>query len=71
MGDKEAADKRMGEQFRKEFLEVMEMLQPAGQPKAPGEMGRRGPKLGDSHSARAAMRERELAAKRKKAGARK
>lgn len=57
------ADERMAEQFRQEFLDAMQSRQQqkrVTQPKMPGDVGQKGPKLGGSRSARAAMREREL-----------
>jgi len=60
-GDDEAADEKIAEQFRKDFLAAMEMRRrhrAPGQPKPPGEAAHRGPKLGGSRSARAAMREK-------------
>ena len=61
-------DEKIAEQFRKDFIDAMESRQRnrhSGQPKMPagklGDVGQRGPKLGGSRSARAAMRERELA----------
>lgn len=62
-------DERIAEQFRQDFMDAMESRQrhrTAGQPKMPaggkpGEVGQKGPKLGGSRSARAAMREKELA----------
>ena len=65
-------DEKIAEQFRQDFMDAMESRQrhrTAGQPKMPvgkpGEVGQRGPKLGGSRSARAAMRERELAEQQK------
>jgi Hepatocellular carcinoma-associated antigen 59 len=65
-------DERIAEQFRQDFMDAMESRQrnrTAGQPKMPlgkpGEVGPKGPKLGGSRSARAAMRERELAEQQK------
>ena len=61
-------DEKIAEQFRQDFMDAMESRQrtrTSGQPKMPsgkpGEVGPKGPKLGGSRSARAAMRERELA----------
>jgi hypothetical protein len=61
-------DEKIAEQFRRDFIDAMESRQrhrTSGQPKMPvgkpGEVGQKGPKLGGSRSARAAMRERELA----------
>lgn len=61
-------DEKIAEQFRQDFMDAMESRQrnrTSGQPKMPvgkpGEVGQKGPKLGGSRSARAAMRERELA----------
>lgn len=65
-------DEKIAEQFRQDFMDAMESRQrnrTAGQPKMPvgkpGEVGQKGPKLGGSRSARAAMRERELAEQQK------
>lgn len=67
--DDQAADDRVAEQFRKEFLEAIQSRRRvtrtkntkiAAKPEAP-----RGPKLGGSRSARAAMRERQEKASRK------
>lgn len=67
--DDQAADDRVAEQFRKEFLEAIQSrrrvtrtknTKTAAKPEAP-----RGPKLGGSRSARAAMRERQEKASRK------
>ena len=65
-------DEKIAEQFRQDFMDAMESRQrkrTAGQPKMPvgkpGEVGPKGPKLGGSRSARAAMRERELAEQQK------
>ena len=65
-------DEKIAEQFRQDFMDAMESRQrnrTAGQPKMPagkpGEIGQKGPKLGGSRSARAAMRERELAEQQK------
>lgn len=65
-------DERIAEQFRQDFMDAMESRQrnrTSGQPKMPvgkaGEAGPKGPKLGGSRSARAAMRERELAEQQK------
>ena len=62
------ADEKIAEQFRQDFMDAMESRQrnrTAGQPKMPtGKLGdalQKGPKLGGSRSARAAMREKELA----------
>lgn len=61
--DDQAADDRMAEQFRREFMDaISERRQKMSQPKkkpAPGapDDKPRGPKLGGSRSARAAMRE--------------
>ncbi len=61
-------DEKIAEQFRQDFVDAMESRQrnrTAGQPKMPvGKLGdalQKGPKLGGSRSARAAMREKELA----------
>ena len=65
-------DEKVAELFRQHFMDAMESRQrnrTAGQPKMPvgkpGEVGQKGPKLGGSRSARAAMRERELAEQQK------
>lgn len=65
-------DEKIAEQFRQDFMDAMESRQrnrTSGQPKMPagkpGEVGQKGPKLGGSRSARAAMRERELAEQQK------
>ena len=61
------ADERIAEQFRQDFMDAMQARQrhhAAGQPKPPAgkasETSQKGPKLGGSRSARAAMREKEL-----------
>ncbi|KAL9623649.1 MAG: hypothetical protein Q9160_002105 [Pyrenula sp. 1 TL-2023] len=65
------ADERVAEQFKQDFIEAMQSrkrTRTAGQPKPPGgsstgkagESVSRGPKLGGSRNARAAMREKEL-----------
>ena len=70
--DDQAADDRIAEQFRKEFMDaVSSRQQKAAQAKKPAKGKEvddqpRGPKLGGSRSARAAMREREEAEKKKK-----
>lgn len=70
--DDQAADDRIAEQFRREFMDaVSSRHQKAAQAKKPAKGKEvddqpRGPKLGGSRSARAAMREREEAAKKKK-----
>ena len=70
--DDQAADDRVAEQFRREFMDaISSRRQRAAQNKKSskgkeGEDQHRGPKLGGSRSARAAMREREEAAKKKK-----
>ena len=66
----EAADERVAEQFRREFLDAQQARRrrqptsnvPKG--KETKESKSKGPKLGGSRSARAAMRERELAEKK-------
>jgi hypothetical protein len=65
-------DEKIAEQFRQDFMDAMESRQrnrTSGQPKMPvgktSEVGQKGPKLGGSRSARAAMRERELAEQQK------
>ncbi|KAI9738845.1 MAG: hypothetical protein M1834_008352 [Cirrosporium novae-zelandiae] len=72
--ESEAADDRIAEQFRREFMDAIQSRrQRAPRPSANSARGTggkpeppRGPKLGGSRSARAAMRERELAASGKK-----
>ena len=71
--DDQAADDRIAEQFRREFLDAISSRQKraAQSKKAKGkkkevDVQPRGPKLGGSRSARAAMREMEEAAKKKK-----
>lgn len=65
------ADERVAEQFKQDFMDAMQARQrhrTAGQPKAPskpGEQPQRGPKLGGSRSARAAMREQQEKALKK------
>jgi hypothetical protein len=67
------ADDRIAEQFKQDFMDAMQARQrnrTAGQPKAPnlkpGEQPPpRGPKLGGSRSARAAMREQQEKALKK------
>lgn len=65
------ADERVAEQFKQNFMEAMQSrkrTRTGGQPKPPGGTGTgrpgesvsRGPKLGGSRNARAAMREKEL-----------
>ena len=72
--DDQAADDRIAEQFRREFLDAISSRQKraaqsrkaAKGKKKPADAPSRGPKLGGSRSARAAMRERDEAAKKKK-----
>ena len=69
--DDQAADDRIAEQFRREFMDAISSRQKraAQSKKSKGKEADdqpRGPKLGGSRSARAAMREREEAAKKKK-----
>ena len=70
--DDQAADDRIAEQFRREFMDAISSRQKrAAQAKKSGKRKEadeqpKGPKLGGSRSARAAMREREEAAKKKK-----
>ncbi len=66
------ADDRVAEQFKQDFMDAMQARQrnrTAGQPKPPtlkpGEQVQRGPKLGGSRSARAAMREQQEKAAKK------
>jgi hypothetical protein len=65
-------DDRIAEQFKQDFMDAMQARQrnrTAGQPKPPtlkpGEQVQRGPKLGGSRSARAAMREQQEKAMKK------
>ncbi|KAL1962204.1 hypothetical protein VTN77DRAFT_9925 [Rasamsonia byssochlamydoides] len=56
--DDQAADDRIAEQFRRDFLEAIQSRRRAARPrKATKSDAPRGPKLGGSRSARAAMRE--------------
>jgi hypothetical protein len=67
MDDQQAADDRVAEQFRRDFMDAMQSrrrTRPAAKPVANVE-GPRGPKLGGSRSARAAMREKEAQAGKK------
>lgn len=70
--DDQAADDRIAEQFRREFMDAISSRQQKGAHAKKPVKGKevddqpRGPKLGGSRSARAAMREREEAAKKKK-----
>ena len=66
-----AADERLAEQFRREFLDAMSQrreksnkMPGSGAGAKPGEERPKGPKLGGSRNARAAMKEREEAAAR-------
>ncbi|KAF7513158.1 hypothetical protein GJ744_010554 [Endocarpon pusillum] len=66
------ADDRIAEQFKRDFIDAMQARhrnRTAGHPKAPnlkpGEQVQRGPKLGGSRSARAAMREQQEKAAKK------
>ncbi|KAL9125894.1 MAG: hypothetical protein Q9217_004967 [Psora testacea] len=71
-GDDQAADDRIAEQFRRDFLEAIHQRRAKARhkPQSSGGGGKgkavnerpKGPKLGGSRSARAAMREREEAA---------
>ena len=70
--DDQAADDRLAEQFRREFMDaVSSRKQKASQAAKPAK-GKvvddrpKGPKLGGSRSARAAMREKEIEASKKK-----
>ncbi|KAJ9667822.1 hypothetical protein H2201_002008 [Coniosporium apollinis] len=71
-GDDQAADDLIAEQFRQEFMEqIRNNNVRRTQPKPPGAAGKgevqaRGPKLGGSRSARAAMRAQEEKAAKKK-----
>jgi hypothetical protein len=65
-------DDRIAEQFRRDFIDAMQARhrhRTSGQPKPPalksGDQPQRGPKLGGSRSARAAMRERQEKAAKK------
>lgn len=66
------ADERVAEQFKQDFIEAMQSRKrnrTSGQPRQPGVSGGdapRGPKLGGSRNARAAMREKEMQQKGKK-----
>ena len=68
----QAADDRIAEQFRREFLDAVNSRQQKAIPKAPQPKGKAvddkpsGPKLGGSRSARAKMREIEEAAAKKR-----
>lgn len=65
--DQQAADDRVAEQFRRDFMDAMQSrrrTRPAAKPVANVEAPR-GPKLGGSRSARAAMREKEAQAGKK------
>lgn len=71
--DDQAADDRIAEQFRREFMDAISSRQKRAAQAKKHVKGKkevdeqpRGPKLGGSRSARAAMREREEAAKKKK-----
>ncbi|CAD6568375.1 MAG: hypothetical protein ASARMPRED_001692 [Alectoria sarmentosa] len=70
--DDQAADDRIAEQFRREFMDAISSRQQKAAQAKKSVKGKevddqpRGPKLGGSRSARAAMREREEAAKKKK-----
>ena len=73
--DDQAADDRVAEQFRREFMDAISNRQQRAAKAAQAKKSNkgkeadeqpRGPKLGGSRSARAAMREREEAAKKKK-----
>lgn len=72
--DDQAADDRIAEQFRREFLDAIQnkhIRKTAPAPPGPakgtkGEERPKGPKLGGSRSARAAMRAREEKAAKKK-----
>jgi hypothetical protein len=63
-GDDEAADDRIMEEFKREFMDAMASRRPKTGPAAAAAKGQKvegpkGPKLGGSRSARAAMRERQ------------
>lgn len=67
----EAADDRIAEQFRREFMDAISSRRSKHGPSTAAKRDKRkaegpkGPKLGGSRSARAAMREREMAEKAK------
>ncbi|KAL1958072.1 hypothetical protein VTO42DRAFT_5112 [Malbranchea cinnamomea] len=65
--DDQAADDRIAEQFKREFLEAIQARRRARARNTKGGKGDapRGPKLGGSRSARAAMREKQAKAARK------
>lgn len=65
LDDQQAADDRVAEQFRRDFMDAMQSRRrnkPTAKPAANAE-GPRGPKLGGSRSARAAMRETQAGKK--------
>ncbi|CAI7664517.1 unnamed protein product [Penicillium glandicola] len=67
LDDQQAADDRVAEQFRRDFMDAMQSrrrTRPAAKPAATADAPR-GPKLGGSRSARAAMREKETQAAKK------
>ena len=70
--DDQAADDRIAEQFRREFMDAISNRHHRASQAKKATKGKeaddqpRGPKLGGSRSARAAMRERDEAAKKKK-----
>lgn len=71
VNDDQAADDRIAEQFRREFLDAISARRQRSRPSAASKQAKRkpeaprGPKLGGSRSARAAMRElQEKAAKK-------
>ena len=70
--DDQAADDRVAEQFRRDFMDAISSRRKRAAQTKKSNKGKerddqpRGPKLGGSRSARAAMREREEAAKKKK-----
>lgn len=75
-GEDEAADDRIAEEFRREFLDAMAERQrrkkPVGPPTKPGakkeEEVLKGPKLGGSRNTRAAMRDLLLKKEKEKEG---
>lgn len=72
VNDDQAADDRIAEQFRREFMDAISTRKQKTAQSAKPVKGKaveeipKGPKLGGSRSARAAMREKELAAAKKK-----
>ncbi|KAL4801408.1 hepatocellular carcinoma-associated antigen 59-domain-containing protein [Aspergillus unguis] len=65
-GDDQAADDRVAEQFRRDFLDAIQSRRRIKPTKQPGKVeAPKGPKLGGSRSARAAMREMQEKGARK------